>query len=115
MNDPILRGALDDAGYPAYTMGSAAGMIGVTPAFLRGLGTHGLLSPGRSDGGHRRYSRDELTLASRVRDVTREGMSLAAACRIVELEQLLAAALAELAVLRQQLAAPPGDDDRRLA
>jgi MerR family transcriptional regulator/heat shock protein HspR len=112
VDDPILRGALDDAGYPAYTMGSAAGMIGVTPAFLRSLGTFGLLTPGRSDGGHRRYSRDELTVASRVRDVTAEGISLAAACRIVELEQQLAAALAEIAALRAHLD-PQGPTDSR--
>ena len=82
----------DDADFPAYTMGRAAEMIGVTPAFLRSLGTAGLIEPERSHGGHRRYSRHQLQLAGRVRQLLDEGMPLAAACRIVTLEDRLAAA-----------------------
>jgi len=82
----------DDADYPAYTMGRAADMIGVTPAFLRSLGTAGLIAPERSLGGHRRYSRHQLQLAERVRQLLDDGILLAAACRIVSLEDRLAAA-----------------------
>ena len=82
----------DDADFPAYTMGRAAQMIGVTPAFLRSLGTAGLLEPERSLGGHRRYSRHQLQLAGRVRQLLDEGLPLTAACRIVLLEDRLAAA-----------------------
>ena len=82
----------DDADYPAYTMGRAAEMIGVTPAFLRSLGAAGLIEPERSHGGHRRYSRHQLQLASRVRQLLDEGILLTAACRIVTLEDRLAAA-----------------------
>lgn len=81
-----------DADTPAYTMGSAAGLIGVTPAFLRSLGAAGLIEPERSLGGHRRYSRHQLRLAGRVRELLDEGMPLTAACRIVTLEDRLAAA-----------------------
>ncbi|MGA5302879.1 MerR family transcriptional regulator [Nucisporomicrobium flavum] len=79
----------DDADYPAYSMGRAAAMIGVTPAFLRSLGTAGLIEPERSGGGHRRYSRHQLLLAERVRQLLNDGMPLAAACRIVKLEDRL--------------------------
>ncbi len=82
----------DDADFPAYTMGRAAEMIGVTPAFLRSLGTAGLIEPDRSLGGHRRYSRHQLQLAGRIRQLLDEGMPLAAACRIVILEDRLSAA-----------------------
>jgi DNA-binding transcriptional MerR regulator len=82
----------DDADFPAYTMGRAAEMIGVTPAFLRSLGTAGLIEPERSLGGHRRYSRHQLQLAGRVRQLLDDGIALAAACRIVTLEDRLAAA-----------------------
>ena len=82
----------DDADFPAYTMGRAAEMIGVTPAFLRSLGAAGLIEPERSHGGHRRYSRHQLQLAGRVRQLLDEGISLVAACRIVTLEDRLAAA-----------------------
>ena len=82
----------DDADFPAYTMGRAAEMIGVTPAFLRSLGTAGLIEPQRSIGGHRRYSRHQLQLAGRVRQLLDEGITLTPACRIVSLEDRLAAA-----------------------
>ncbi|WP_433296895.1 MerR family transcriptional regulator [Actinoplanes sp. CA-030573] len=84
--------AFDDADYPAYTMGRAADMIGVTPAFLRSLGAAGLIEPERSGGGHRRYSRHQLQLAVRVRQLLDEGILLTAACRIVTLEDRLQAA-----------------------
>jgi DNA-binding transcriptional MerR regulator len=76
----------DDDDYPAYTMGRAAEMLGVTPGFLRGLDEAGLIAPQRSAGGHRRYSRAELRLAGRVRAIVDEGTALDAACRIVGLE-----------------------------
>ncbi|XVU24154.1 MerR family transcriptional regulator [Actinoplanes sp. CA-054009] len=84
--------SFDDADFPAYTMGRAADMIGVTPAFLRSLGAAGLIEPQRSLGNHRRYSRHQLQLATRVRQLLDEGMPLTAACRIVKLEDRLAAA-----------------------
>lgn len=70
-------------------MGRAADMLGVTPAFLRSLGDAGLISPQRSAGGHRRYSRHQLTLAARARELVDGGMALAPACRIVALEDQL--------------------------
>ncbi|MEU8610153.1 MerR family transcriptional regulator [Actinoplanes sp. NPDC048791] len=103
--------AFDDADFPAYTMGRAADMIGVTPAFLRSLGTAGLLEPERSLGGHRRYSRHQLQLAVRVRQLLDEGMLLSAACRIVTLEDRLAAAHRRIVELGGTLTA---DDDADL-
>ncbi len=41
---------LDDDHFPAYTMGRAAELVGVTPAFLRALGEARLITPTRSDG-----------------------------------------------------------------
>jgi MerR family transcriptional regulator, heat shock protein HspR len=103
--------AFDDADFPAYTMGRAADMIGVTPAFLRSLGSAGLLEPERSHGGHRRYSRHQLKLAGRVRQLLDEGMLLSAACRIVMLEDRLAAAHRRIVELGGTLTA---DDDANL-
>ena len=98
----------DDADFPAYTMGRAAEMIGVTPAFLRSLGSAGLIEPERSHGGHRRYSRHQLQLAGRVRQLLDDGMPIAAACRIVTLEDRLAAAHRRIVELGGTLTA---DDD----
>jgi DNA-binding transcriptional MerR regulator len=82
-------GNLDDDHYPAYTMGRAAEMIGATPGFLRSLDEAKFLTPQRSDGGHRRYSRYQLRLAARVRALLDQGTALDAACRIVTLEDQL--------------------------
>jgi MerR family transcriptional regulator, heat shock protein HspR len=108
MGDPPSKA--DDDTYPVYSMGAAADILAVEPAFLRALGTGGLLRPGRSDGGHRRYSRHDLNLAARAREVVDEGMTLAAACRIVELEQKLLQAEAAIALLQRRL--DQGDDRR---
>jgi MerR family transcriptional regulator/heat shock protein HspR len=103
--------SFDDADYPAYTMGRAADMIGVTPAFLRSLGAAGLIEPERSLGGHRRYSRHQLQLAVRVRQLLDEGLLLTAACRIVTLEDRLAAAHRHILELGGTIT--EGDDDSR--
>ncbi|WP_243775957.1 MerR family transcriptional regulator [Actinomadura nitritigenes] len=73
-------------------MGRAAEMLGVTPAFLRSLDNARLIVPQRSPGGHRRYSRYQLRLAQRARDLVDEGTPLDAACRIIILEDQLAEA-----------------------
>ena len=82
----------DDEHYPAYSMGRAAEIIGATPDFLRSLDEAGLIDPQRSPGGHRRYSRHQLRLAVRVRELLDHGTALHAACRIVTLEDQLAGA-----------------------
>jgi MerR family transcriptional regulator/heat shock protein HspR len=88
-----------DRDAPTYSMGRAAELIGVTPAFLRSLDDAGLIAPERSDGGHRRYSRHQLDLAARVRQLLDEGILLTAACRIVLLEDQLADAHERIAEL----------------
>jgi MerR family transcriptional regulator, heat shock protein HspR len=103
-----MTSSFEDADFPAYTMGRAAEMIGVTPSFLRSLGAAGLLEPERSLGGHRRYSRHQLQLALRVRELLDEGLPLVAACRIVTLEDRLAAAHRRIVELGAALT--PGED-----
>ncbi|WP_434588759.1 MerR family transcriptional regulator [Streptomyces sp. A5-4] len=83
----------DDDDYPAYTMGRAAEMIGTTPAFLRAIGEARLIAPLRSEGGHRRYSRYQLRIAARARELVDQGTPIDAACRIVILEDQLEEAL----------------------
>ncbi|MGR8010844.1 MerR family transcriptional regulator [Streptomyces hypolithicus] len=83
----------DDDDFPAYTMGRAAEMIGSTPAFLRTVGDARLITPLRSDGGHRRYSRYQLRVAARARELVDQGTPIDAACRIVILEDQLEDAL----------------------
>ncbi|MEU8079203.1 MerR family transcriptional regulator [Catellatospora citrea] len=90
--DKATADKFDDDDYPAYTMGRAADMLGVTQAFLRSL-EGDLFVPARSEGGHRRYSRYQLRLAGRVREITDQGTPVEAACRIIILEDQLQEAL----------------------
>ena len=80
---------IDDDDYPAYTMGRAAEMLGTTQGFLRAIGEAGLITPLRSEGGHRRYSRYQLRIAARARELVDHGTPIEAACRIVILEDQL--------------------------
>nr|WP_311131909.1 MerR family transcriptional regulator [Nonomuraea gerenzanensis]SBO96117.1 HspR, transcriptional repressor of DnaK operon [Nonomuraea gerenzanensis] len=93
---------LDDEDYPAYSMGRAAEILGVSPAFLRSLGAAKLIEPLRSEGGHRRFSRYQLRLAARARELVDAGNPLEAACRIIILEDQLAEALRINEELRRQ-------------
>ena len=64
---------LDDEDFPALTMGQATELLGVQPSFLRSLDAADVLHPYRSTGGHRRYSRRQLALAVRLRELTGDG------------------------------------------
>ena len=79
----------DDEHYPAYMMGRAAEMLGTSAGFLRSLDEVKLIEPQRSAGGHRRYSRHQLRIAARVRELVDQGTALDAACRIISLEDQL--------------------------
>ena len=102
----MSHGRLDDEDYPAITMGQAAQLLGVQPAFLRSLDTAGVLQPARTDGGHRRYSRRQLRRVVRLRELLDEGHPLAAAHRITSLEE-------ELSASDDRLRAAAADLDRR--
>ncbi|ANP48435.1 DNA-binding transcriptional MerR regulator [Streptomyces griseochromogenes] len=96
-------GSLDDDDYPAYTMGRAADVLGTTPAFLRAVGETGLITPPRSEGGHRRYSRRQLRIAARARELVDQGTPVEAACRIISLEDQLDDALRLNREMRRKL------------
>lgn len=106
---PPVADRLDDDHFPAYTMGRAAELVGATPAFLRALGEARLIAPTRSGGGHRRYSRHQLRLAVRARELVDQGTPVDAACRIVSLEdQLEQAEHANEELRRRGAGAPHG-------
>jgi MerR family transcriptional regulator, heat shock protein HspR len=101
---------LDDPDYPAYTTGRAAEVLGVQQAFLRALDAAGAITPQRSAGGHRRYTRRQLAFAQRIRELFDQGHSLGSALRImglqddiVGLQDDLAAERTRTARLRRQL------------
>jgi len=92
-----------DDDYPAYTMGRTADVLGTTPAFLRAVGEAELITPLRSEGGHRRYSRGQLRIAARARELVDQGTPIEAACRIIDLENRLDDALRQNEEMRRRL------------
>jgi DNA-binding transcriptional MerR regulator len=110
---PVGVDRLDDEDYPAMTMGQAAELLDVQPAFLRSLDAAGVLTPVRSGGGHRRYSRRQLVLATRVRALFDEGLNLDAAARIVALQDELQVARARIAELEAEVGRRNGDGPDR--
>lgn len=96
---------LDDENVPLYTVGQVAQMLAVKQAFLRRVDELRVVSPQRSAGGQRRYSRVEIRIIQQVVTMADEGMTMAAIRRIIELEEQLAEVTRE----RDQLAARLGE------
>src|SRR5918992_3715564 len=95
---------LDDEHAPLYTVGQVASMLEVRQAFLRRIDEHNVVSPQRSAGGQRRYSRHEIGQVQQVVTMMDEGMSLPAIRRIIDLEYQLAEISRERDELRRRLA-----------
>ena len=81
---------LEDENVPLYTVGQVAQLLAVKQAFLRRCDELRVVSPQRSAGGQRRYSRVEIRIIQQVVSMTDEGMTLSAIRRIIELEDRLA-------------------------
>ena len=99
---------LEDEHLPLFSVGQVASMLEVKEAFLRRVDTLRVVSPSRSDGGQRRYTRHEVRVIRQVVIMADEGMTLPAIRRIIELERRLAAVIAERDELRARLDAGGG-------
>ena len=95
---------LDDENAPLYTVGQVAEMLAVKQAFLRRVDQLQVVSPQRSEGGQRRYTRYEIRVIQQVVSMADEGITLQAIRRIIELEEQLAAVTAERDELARRLA-----------
>ena len=96
--------ALEDEHLAFYTVGQVASMLDVQQAFLRRIDEHQVVSPERSAGGQRRYSRHDIVRVQQVVTMMEEGMTLAAVRRIIELQHELAQVVRERDELARQLA-----------
>jgi MerR family transcriptional regulator/heat shock protein HspR len=77
---------LDDADRPLFTVGQVSEMLEVQQAFLRRLDEFAVVSPSRSAGGQRRYTRNEIVVVRYVVDLIDDGLTLAAVRRVLTLE-----------------------------
>jgi MerR family transcriptional regulator/heat shock protein HspR len=88
---------------PVFVISVAAELAGMHPQTLRQYDRLGLVSPGRSPGGGRRYSARDLALLREVSRLSAQGVGLAGIKRIVQLESVIADLNDELDRLKQQV------------
>ena len=80
----------EDENVPLYTVGQVAEMLSLKQAFLRRIDELQVVSPQRSAGRQRRYTRGEIRVIQQVATMADAGMTLPAIRRIIELEEQLA-------------------------
>ena len=91
----------EDENVPLFTVGQVAEMLAVKQAFLRRIDELQVVTPQRSAGRQRRYTRVEIRVIQQVASMAGAGMTLPAIRRIIELETRLA----QVAAQRDELAA----------
>jgi MerR family transcriptional regulator/heat shock protein HspR len=101
---PFPPGADEDT--PVFVISVAAQLSGLHAQTLRGYDRMGLVSPGRTSGGGRRYSMRDIALLREVQRLSQEeGVNLAGIKRIIELEHEVDALRVRLNEITQELAA----------
>jgi MerR family transcriptional regulator, heat shock protein HspR len=93
---------LDDENLPLFTVGQVSVMLEVQQAFLRRLDEKGVVSPSRSEGRQRRYTRREVTVVQYVIELADQGVSLAGIRRILELEAQVRGLEAQIGQLERE-------------
>lgn len=87
---------------PVYVISVAAELTGLHPQTLRQYDRVGLVSPGRTGGGGRRYSLDDIEALRMVAELTAAGIGLEGVRRIIELENQVTALRARNAELSRR-------------
>jgi Predicted transcriptional regulators len=103
--EPVLPpGASPDT--PVFVISIAAQLAGMHAQTLRSYDRMGLVTPGRSPGGGRRYSARDIALLKEVQRLSQEeGVNLAGIKRIIELEQLVDELKAKIEELTKEVVA----------
>ena len=91
---------LDDPRAPLYSVGQVARMLDVQQAFLRRLDSHDIVSPARSDGQQRRYSRNDIEDVQEAVGLIGEGLTLGGVRRVLDLQERVRVLEQELEQLR---------------
>ncbi len=90
---------------PVFVISVAAELTGMHPQTLRGYDRMGLVRPGRSEGGGRRYSLRDIESLRVVAELTASGIGIEGVRRIRELENEVSALQTRVGELQAQLAA----------
>jgi MerR family transcriptional regulator/heat shock protein HspR len=90
-----------------YVISVAAELAGVHPQTLRIYERRGLVSPGRTSGGNRRYSEADIARLRRVAELAAQGMNLEGIRHVMNLEDEIAALRNAVRELTAQLGGAP--------
>ena len=102
----------EDENIPLYTVGQVAEMLSLKQAFLRRIDELQVVSPQRSAGRQRRYTRVEIRVIQQVVTMADEGMTMPAIRRIIELEEQLAEVVRQRDDLAARLSAVSAERQR---
>ncbi len=91
-----------------YSISIAAELAGLHPQTLRIYEREGLLDPGRSAGGTRRYSQNDITRLLEITALTSDGLNLAGIRRVLALQEETRQLHAEIARLKAAHRRTPG-------
>jgi MerR family transcriptional regulator/heat shock protein HspR len=86
-----------------YVISVAADLAGVHPQTLRIYERRGLINPGRTTGGNRRYSEADIARLKRVAELAGEGMNLEGIRHVMQLEDEVAQLRSLVMQLQEQL------------
>jgi MerR family transcriptional regulator, heat shock protein HspR len=90
---------------PVYVISVAAELTGLHPQTLRAYDRMGLVRPGRTGGGGRRYSWRDIEMLREVAELTASGIGLEGVKRILDLENQVTALRMRVAELENELTA----------
>lgn len=82
-----MTSELDDTNRGVFAISVAAELTGVHPQTLRIYEREGLVKPARSEGGTRRYSRNDIERLHVIVTMLADGLNLVGVRRVLELQQ----------------------------
>lgn len=103
-NRPLAGPMAPGPDVPVYVISVAAELTGLHPQTLRTYDRLGLVSPGRTGGGGRRYSWRDIELLREIADLSATGIGLEGVRRILALELQVEALRHRVSELEQDLA-----------
>lgn len=93
----------DDSDRPLFMISVAAELAGMHPQTLRLYERRGLVSPQRTAGQTRRYSRHDVERLERIQELTDLGLNLAGVERVLAMEEQLQAMQRQMQLLQRRL------------
>jgi DNA-binding transcriptional MerR regulator len=90
---------LDDPTEPLFTLAVVSELFGVDPQVIRRLDQAGVCAAQRTEGNHRRYSRNDIEAIGQAFTMRRAGVPQNAMTQILALQHQVAALRAEIARL----------------